>query len=571
MRLRRLLALLMAFAVIAAACGGSDTASTDTGDEGEAPAEAEEATETTVEGQVEVENIDGDQSGATGELVMGEEPLADRGTPSGTLDFAWHTAFSQNWFLPSKNTASVSQFGTQYIMHDAMLKSMPGKPFWPSMAESYTIAEDFTSATFTLREGLLFHNGDPVTTEDVEFSYLRYEGANSAALQDNLDSIDLVDDRTITFNFTGPFLDFLLLYGSTATGAGWVLPKAYFEEVGEEGFLEAPIGAGPFKFVENNDNAKIVYEANTDWWYKNPGVETINFNAITDPATRFAAVSTGELDLANVITGDLLDAADADPNVEIVPTTAVPFWIEFIGMDDPESPFNDIRVREAVTLALDRDAINEAETGGGGESTGQWIPRQWAGAYQADKIDQDLERAKELMAEAGFADGFDIPALTPLPNYFSLGERVIQSLGEIGIRTTLNQMDRGEFLGQVNAGTSANFERDSIVVSTSGAGGDAAARVRNFAVTGGSASRLSDEKIDADFAAYEASTDPAERTELLDGIQKHIIDQHYFPYVYTLGLNMAQGTDVETPGNEVWAQIPQYVYPGPWENIQVSE
>ena len=568
--MRRLLALLLAFGLIAAACGsdstdeatGEDAEGTETdGTEGEEPADTEE--------QVEVQDVDSDQVGVAGETVRGEETPTDRGPePSGTLDFSWHTAFSPNWFDPSLNTSSVSQFGTQYVMHDALVKSMPDAPFTPSLAQEYTVAEDFTSVNFVLREGLTFHDGSPLTTEDVKFTFENYSGSGAATMQDQVKEIEIVDDLSITFHFNGPFLDFMLLYGSTATGAAWILPSDYYQEVGPEGFIEAPIGAGPFKFVENQDNVKIVYEANTDYWKKNPGVATLNWNAITDPATRYAAVSTGELDLANVMTGDLLQTVIDDPNVELVPTTAVPFWIEFIGYDDPESPFNDIRVREAVTLALDRDAINQDETGGGGESTGQWIPRQQQGALPAEPIDQDIEKAKELMAEAGYADGFEVSALTPLPNYFSLGERIIQSLAEIGITTNLVQMDRGEFLAQVNSGDDANFE--GIVVNISGAGGDAAVRIRNFATCDGAASRICDPMIDEPFAKYEASTDPAEREELLNEIQQYIIDQHIFPYVYTLGLNMAQGPDVEQPGNEVWAQIPQYVYPGPWEDITVS-
>ena len=570
--MRKLWALLFAFAMVVAACGGDgDENADDAADAVSAGDEATETTEAEDEGdeQVQVQDVESDQAGVAGETVTGDPTPTDKGPePSGTLDYAWHTAFSPLWFDPQVNTSSVSQFATQYIVHDALVKSMPGRPFFPSLAEEYTVADDFTSVNFVLREGLTFHDGSPLTTEDVAFTYENYSGTGSDQLQGLLKEIEIVDDRSITFHFTEPFLDFMLLYGSTATGAGWIVPSDYYQEVGAEGFLEAPIGAGPFRFVENQDNVKIVYEAFEDYWRKNPGVQTLNFNAITDAATRYAGVSTGELDLANVMTGDLLQTVIDDPNVELVPTTAVPFWIEFIGYDDPESPFNDIRVREAVTLALDRVAINEAETGGGGESTGQWIPRQQQGALEAAAIEQDLDRARELMAEAGYADGFEVAALTPLPPYFALGERVIQMLGEIGITTSLVQMDRGEFLAQVNSGDDANFE--GLLVNISGAGGDAAVRVRNFATCDGAASRICDPNIDDPFAEYEASTDPEERAEILDGIQQYIIDEHLLPYVYTLGLNMAQGPDVEQPGNQVWAQIPQYVYPGPWEDITVS-
>ena len=571
MLMGKIWALLLALGLVAAACGGDDDDG-DAADNGDDVAATEETTDDDGEEepeQVEVQEVEADEAGVAGETVVGDPTPTDRGPePSGTLDFAWHTAFSPRWFDPSINTSSVSQFATQYIVHDALVKSMPDRPFFPSLAQEYTVADDFTSVNFKLREGLTFHDGSALTSEDVQFSFENYSGTGAGTLQGLTKEIEIISDTELTFHFTEPFLDFMLLYGSTATGAGWIVPSDYYQEVGAEGFLEAPIGAGPFRFVENQDNVKIVYEAFENYWRKNAGVQTLNFNAITDSATRYAGLSTGELDLANVMTSDLLQTIADDPNVELVPTTSVPFWIEFIGYTDPDSPFNDVRVREAVTIALDRETINQSETGGGGESTGQWIPRQQQGAVQAEPIEQDLDRARELMAEAGYADGFDVSALTPLPNYFALGERVIQMLGEIGIRTELVQMDRGEFLAQVNSGTDANFE--GIVVNISGAGGDAAVRVRNFAACGGAASRICDPNIDEPFAQYEASTDPTEREELLNQIQQYIIDEHIFPYVYTLGLNMAQGPDVEQPGNEVWAQIPQYVYPGPWEDITVT-
>ncbi|MDG2114034.1 MAG: ABC transporter substrate-binding protein, partial [Actinomycetota bacterium] len=393
--------------LVAASCGDSDSDSDDGADTGggddSTPAETTAAPDDGEETEVTVQSLDEDEGQELAGQTVTAEPLGDRGpAPSGTLDFVWHTGFSPKWFDPALNTSSVSQFATQYIVHDAMVKGMPGAPFTPSLAEEYTLAEDFTWASFRLREGLTFHDGSPLTTEDVKFSYENYTaGANSGPLQDNLESIEIVDDLNITFHFTGPFLDFMVLYGTTASGAGWILPSDYYQEVGPDGFLQHPIGAGPFKFVENRDNLTIVYEANTDYWRKNPGVETLNFNMITDAATRVAALQNNEVDLINVVPGDLLDAIRNDDNLILQPTSAVPFWIEFIGYDDPDSPFNDKRVREAVAIALNREAINQAETGGGGETTGQWIPRDWPGALAADPIEYDVERAKALMEEAG--------------------------------------------------------------------------------------------------------------------------------------------------------------------------
>ncbi|MDG2113828.1 MAG: hypothetical protein P8N02_14595, partial [Actinomycetota bacterium] len=128
--------------------------------------------------------------------------------------------------------------------------------------------------------------------------------------------------------------------------------------------------------------------------------------------------------------------------------------------------------------------------------------------------------------------------------------------------------DRGAFLGDINSGKDGTLT--GILINISGAGGGAAARVANFATCNGSASRICDDFVDARWADYLAATDADERTKILDEIQKYLIDEFIFVYAYTLGLNMAQGPDVATPSDEVWAQIPQYVYPGPWEDINVK-
>ncbi|MGF1600244.1 MAG: ABC transporter substrate-binding protein, partial [Acidimicrobiales bacterium] len=225
-----------------------------------------------------VTNIDEDDLAAVVGTTVTAAPLGDRGPePSGVLNYAWNTGFSPIWFDPSQNTTSISQYGTQYVLHDALVKSTKGEVFTPSLAESYTIAADFTSAEFTLREGLTFHDGSPLTTEDVAFTYENYQGSGSDVLKDNLEEIEIVDDLTIRFHFNQPFLDFLVLYGSPATGAGWILPSDYYQEVGPDGYLLAPIGAGPFKFVENRNDTVIVYEAFEDYWRKNPGVKTLNW------------------------------------------------------------------------------------------------------------------------------------------------------------------------------------------------------------------------------------------------------------------------------------------------------
>src|SRR5439155_2430992 len=169
-----------------------------------------------------------------------------------------------------------------------MIKPMPGQPFAPSLAESYEIAPDFKSATFKLRKGIKFHDGSPVTPDDVKFTYEQYRGASASVLKAKLDHIDLPDERTVKFFFKEPFVDFLLLYGSPASGAGWVVPKAYYEKVGKDGFKQAPIGAGPYRVVKQSAGSEVELEAFTDYWRKVPNVKTLIFKGVLETATRVA-------------------------------------------------------------------------------------------------------------------------------------------------------------------------------------------------------------------------------------------------------------------------------------------
>ena len=159
-------------------------------------------------------------------------PGAARPEAKGKLVYAWHTTLSPAWLDPQENPPQITPYNFQYAMHDALVKHMPGKTFAPSLAESYEVAPDNKSAVFKLRQGIKFHDGSPVTPEDVKFTFENYRGANAKTLKDKTASIDLPDDRTVKFTFKEPFLDFLMLYGSPASGAGWIIPKAYYQKVG---------------------------------------------------------------------------------------------------------------------------------------------------------------------------------------------------------------------------------------------------------------------------------------------------------------------------------------------------
>ena len=165
--------------------------------------------------------------------------------PSGQAVMAWHVTIAPSWFDPSTAPPQITPFGMLYAIHDALVRPYPGQKLGPSLAQSWEESEDGLTYTFKLRPGLKFHNGDPVTTKDVKFSFERYQGTAAQTLKDHVSEVEIVDPLVVRFHLNAPWPDFMAFYGTTATAAGIVVPDKYLTEVGEDGFKRHPIGAGP--------------------------------------------------------------------------------------------------------------------------------------------------------------------------------------------------------------------------------------------------------------------------------------------------------------------------------------
>jgi peptide/nickel transport system substrate-binding protein len=496
--------------------------------------------------------------------------LAPRTEPEGSYTYGFNTAFSPAWMDPQEYPAQATPYLVGFAVHDALVRHLPGRPLSPALAEWYEVADDFRSATFRLREGLTFHNGAPVTVEDVRWTYENYRGTAADLFKSRTERIETPDDRTIRFVFNEPFVDFLLLYGTAATGAGWIVPKDYYTQVGPDGFKRAPIGAGPFRFVRDLSAAEVEFEAFENYWRRSPGVKTFRIRFVPDSATRFAALQTGEIDIMTNLPASLLDAARANPQLRVKPSVSGNFWLEMPGWERPDSPFHDVRVRQAVSLALDRRANSAAEAGGLAPVEGTWIPTGWAGAIPPSEAPDawrtDVEEARRLMAEAGYPDGFDVVQLTPLPPFNSLAERVMGQLAEIGVRTRLNTMERAAFLEAATKGVDG---LPGLIINISSAPGDAAARIRAFATCNGSSSRTCIPELDAKFAEYEDETDPDERVRLITEVQRILLDQYVFPYVYTQTNLGVFGPKIASDPADVYGALPQFPLLAPYEDVEI--
>src|SRR5438034_10882188 len=169
-------------------------------------------------------------------LALGIGAVPADAAPEGTMTIGFHVTLAPRWFDPGDAEPAISPFMVLYALHDALVKPMPGGDSTPSLAESWTTSSDGLTYEFVLRKGARFHNGDPVTAEDVKFSFERYHGAAAKLLKDRVREVQIVDPGRVRFQLKEPWPDFMTFYGTSATGAAWIVPKKYVEKVGEDGF-----------------------------------------------------------------------------------------------------------------------------------------------------------------------------------------------------------------------------------------------------------------------------------------------------------------------------------------------
>src|SRR5437667_90468 len=231
--------------------------------------------------------------------------------PAGEVTVSFHVTLAPAWFDPSTAPPQITPFGVMYAIHDALVRPLPNQKMGASLAESWTESRDGLVYEFKLRRGLKFHNGDPLSAEDVKFSFDRYNGAGARELRARVRQLEIVDPLTVRFTLKEPWPDFMTFYGTTATAAGIVLPKKYFESVGPDGFKQKPIGAGPYRFLSQRPGLEIVLEANTAHWRHAPYIRQLTLKSVPDSTTRLAMLKSGETDFALFLDGP--DAGEFTP------------------------------------------------------------------------------------------------------------------------------------------------------------------------------------------------------------------------------------------------------------------
>jgi peptide/nickel transport system substrate-binding protein len=349
-------------------------------------------------------------------------------------------------------------FNVLMNLFDALLFKEPDGSFSPGLATSWEAVDD-TTWTFELREGVSFHNGEPFTAEAVVYTIERILDPETASpIQRGfsfIESAEVEGDYGVTITTTSaqPLAE-------TYFSELMIVPPGYFEEVGADAFAREPVGTGPYRFVSWQPDVSLRLQANADYWRGAASVQELEFRPVPEAVTRFSSLSAGETDLITSVPPSLTSSVESAPNARL--ETVESARVIYIGMNTlQEGPLQDTRVRQALNHAVDVDAIAQGIFGGLATPTTTLLTEADFGYTDAvSPYTHDPERARELLAEAGYEDGFEVTLGTPNGRYTNdvqVAQAVAAQLGEVGVRANVEVREYGAYVGELFSGNAPDL------------------------------------------------------------------------------------------------------------------
>ncbi|MBN9202004.1 MAG: ABC transporter substrate-binding protein [Microbacterium chocolatum] len=438
--------------------------------------------------------------------------------------------------LDPQRTSSYFAFEVLENVFDTLVAPDENLEMQPALAESWEVSDDQLTWTFDLRDGVTFHDGSEFTSEDVVYSYRRIideQLANAwkfAAITD----IAAPDDDTVVITVAQPTPNLLSNLGGFK---GMAIAQQENVESGD--IPTAPIGTGPFSVTGYSSGDRITLAANSDYWGGAPELAGVEYRFISEPATALAALRAGDIHWTDVVPPQQVSELESDDTVQLGLTPSSDYW--YLALNEAREPWSDVRVRQALAYAIDRDAIVQAVSYGTAALNQLAIPEQsvWYTAY--DEYSTDLDTAQALLDEAGFTGGtLDLLATSDYPETVTAAQIIASNLEPLGIDVEIRQPDFSTWLDEQNTG---NF--DMLMMGWLGnIDPDDFYYAQHHTDGASNAQKYSNAEVDALLDAGRIETDPEARKELYAEAATIIADEVSYIYLYNPSVIQVWSPDV---------------------------
>ncbi len=437
---------------------------------------------------------------------------------------------------PHKSSAYFT-FQVLENVYDTLVEPDENLEMQPALAESWELSEDQLTWTFHLREGVTFHDGSPMTADDVVYSYQRIidEELSPSWRFSSVEEITAPDPATVQITVTAPTPNLLSSLGGYK---GLAIVQQANVESGE--ITTTPIGTGPFKVEENVSGDHITLTANPDYWGGAPELAGVTFRFISEPATAIAALRNNEVNWTDTIPAQQVSTLEGDGTIELAVAPSNDYW--YLALNENREPWNDVRVRQAVAYAIDRDAILQATSYGTAVANQLAIPETSGWYTEYSEYSYDPERAQQLMAEAGVTSAtIDMLATSDYPETSTAAQIIEANLAEIGITMNIRTPDFATWLDEQNTG---NF--DMLMMSWIGnIDPDDFYYAQHHSGGGSNAQGYSNPEVDALLDQGRTETDEATRKDLYAQAATMIADDASYIYLYNPAVIQAWGPAVQ--------------------------
>lgn len=348
--------------------------------------------------------------------------------------------------LDPQKTAAVATFNITGSIYDTLVAITPDWKIEPRLAESYTISPDGMEITFNLKKGVKFHNGREMKAQDVKYSFERLKGEGSPKAGDykNINKVEVTGDYTV--KFTTASLDVELVKAFTYPWTAIVPSEA------ADKLQTNPVGTGAYKFVEWIPQQQVLLTRNDDYFGEKAKIKDLGFVLIPDATSQLAALQVGDIHITE-ITGNQVKTLGQNPALKVYtePMNAV----QILALNNNNKALSDLRVRQAIAKAINKDAIIETVVWGYGDKVGAHLPVNYPDYVDTNNVmPYDPEGAKKLLAEAGYGQGLKLELILPKSYqiHVDAGQIIADQLSKVGITADIKIIEWGQWLSDVYNG-----------------------------------------------------------------------------------------------------------------------